>query len=81
NNFTNGGIKILADALKTNSTISDLDLSENNLTSECVKILADALKYNTTLKILDLSRNENIQDDGIEYLSQVLLDDNRTLSS
>ncbi|CAF1395998.1 unnamed protein product [Rotaria magnacalcarata] len=81
NNFTNGGIKILADALKTNSTISDLDLSENNLTSECVKILAGALKYNTTLKILDLSRNENIQDDGIEYLSQVLLDDNRTLSS
>ena len=52
-----GGAK-LAEALKTNTTLTKLDLPGNQLGPEGIASLAEALKTNTTLTTLDLERNK-----------------------
>ena len=49
---------LLATALKTNTALKNLDLSDNDLGPADAESLATALKTNTTLKNLNLSDND-----------------------
>jgi NLR family CARD domain-containing protein 3 len=51
------GAKVLAKALKRNSTLQELNLDDNNIGKEGAKSLVDALKHNSTLRELDLDDN------------------------
>jgi len=61
----------LAEALKTNTTITTLDLSYNDIGHEGAKALAEALKNNTTITTLDLVGNP-IGDEGPKALAEAL---------
>ncbi|KAF9536772.1 hypothetical protein EC957_009735, partial [Mortierella hygrophila] len=62
---------ILADALKTNSTLTTLDLRGNSIGSDGAKALAEALKTNSILTTLDLGGN-SIGSDGAKALAEAL---------
>ena len=51
-------IKELFEALKTNNTITSLDLRDNSLTEEDIKLLSEALKTNISITSLNLSYNK-----------------------
>lgn len=61
----------LAEALKINTTLNQLNLMLNNLTSEAVLHLAEALKNNTTLKQLNLGVN-HLGSKTASYFAEVL---------
>jgi hypothetical protein len=61
----------LADALKVNTTVAMLDLSETSIGEEGAKALADTLKINTTLTALNLGWNE-IGAEGVAALAEAL---------
>ena len=65
--------------IKTNTTLTNLDLSENNLGPAGAESLATALKTNTTLRILNLRFN-NLTSDSTEFLAKAL-EANTTLKS
>ena len=65
------GAKALADALKTNTSLIALNLSNNNVEDKGAASLADALKTNTSLIELNLSNN-NVEDEGAEALADAL---------
>ena len=52
-----GFIRPIAAALKTNTTITDLNLSNNNLNAEAAKILSEDIQDNGALASLDVSNN------------------------
>ena len=52
------GAKAIADALKTNTTLTEINLNNNNIEDEGVKVIAEMLKNNNTLRILILEDNE-----------------------
>ncbi|KAF9200209.1 hypothetical protein BGZ59_003420, partial [Podila verticillata] len=60
----------LAEALKTNSTLTTLDLQKNSIGDNGVQSLAEALKTNLSLTILDLQYNTT-GDKGAQELQQV----------
>jgi Ran GTPase-activating protein (RanGAP) involved in mRNA processing and transport len=64
NNVGDEGARDIADALKHNTTLEWLYLSDNNIGDEGACAFADALKHNTTLIELDISVN-NIGDEGV----------------
>ncbi|MDG1436730.1 MAG: hypothetical protein P8P83_02965 [Rickettsiaceae bacterium] len=72
------GAALLAEALKTNNTLTYLDLRVNRIGAEGAALLAEALKTNTTLKILKLALN-NIGTEGAETLKEAL-QENSTLT-
>ncbi|CAE7483261.1 NLRC3, partial [Symbiodinium necroappetens] len=51
-------IQALAHALKSNRTVTHVDLSNNWIRDECTKALADALNLNPTVIRIDLADNE-----------------------
>jgi Ran GTPase-activating protein (RanGAP) involved in mRNA processing and transport len=51
------GSGILAEALRSNQSLTSFDLRENNLTAEGVGPLAESLKTNTSITALDLGGN------------------------
>jgi len=51
-------VQAIAEALKFNTALTDLNLYDNGLDAEAGKSLADALKVNTALTTLNLSKNE-----------------------
>ncbi|KAF9386232.1 hypothetical protein CPB97_003913 [Podila verticillata] len=59
-----------SEALKTNSTLTTLDLSGNSIGNNGVQALAEALKTNSTLATLEL-QNNSIGDTGAQLLHQV----------
>ncbi|KAG0049742.1 hypothetical protein BGZ89_004087, partial [Linnemannia elongata] len=61
----------LAEALKTNSTLTSLNLQENKIGSPEVQLMAEAFKTNSTLTTLWLGYN-SIGDDGAQALSEAL---------
>ena len=72
NRFSSQSISILSDALYDNSTLIELDLSDNHISDTGVKFLMEVLLTNkSNLKKLHLGSN-NISDHGIKYLSDVL---------
>lgn len=56
NDLSSEDIQVLADALKTNTTLINLSLNDNLIREEGVKTLAAALEQNSTLKQLNLSK-------------------------
>ncbi|KAF9112498.1 hypothetical protein BGX30_007266, partial [Mortierella sp. GBA39] len=61
---------ILAEALKTNSTLTTMDLQYNSIGLDGAKALAEALRTNSTLTTLKLYGN-SIGSDGAMALSKV----------
>ncbi|KAG0375797.1 hypothetical protein BGX24_008647 [Mortierella sp. AD032] len=61
----------LAEALKTNSTLTTLDLKHNSIGDNGAKTLAEALKTNSTLTTLYLQGN-SIGDSGAQALAEAL---------
>ncbi|KAG0375255.1 hypothetical protein BGX24_009350 [Mortierella sp. AD032] len=68
-----GGKQIAAQAevLKTNSTLTTLNLQNNSIGDDGAKALAEALKINSTLTTLNLYSN-SIGDDGAKALAEAL---------
>ncbi len=52
--------KGLANCLKSNKTLKNLDLTDTEFGSMATEVLAEALKVNSTLKILNLSENVSV---------------------
>ncbi|KAF9176758.1 hypothetical protein BGZ50_009716 [Haplosporangium sp. Z 11] len=67
--FIGKELGLLADALKTNSTLTTLDLRNNSIGDNGAQALSEALKINSTLTTLDLSAN-SIGDNGAVALSE-----------
>ena len=65
------GVIVLAEALKVNTEVKELDLSGNGLCDNSVRVLAEALKVNMALTTLDLSSN-SIGDDGAAAVAEAL---------
>ncbi|CAE7670685.1 Nlrc3, partial [Symbiodinium necroappetens] len=64
-------IRALADALKSNCTITHVNLYRNDIRGESAKALAHALNSNRTVIRVDLSGN-NIGDEGAKALADAL---------
>lgn len=58
NALTNQGAILLANILPTNSSLIDLDLSDNRIEHDGAAIFASKLEQNFHLKKLSVSRNE-----------------------
>ena len=73
NQITSEGVKILADALKENSTLERLNLFHNNIADQGVYYLTQALLSNekSKVKMLFIGHNQ-ITDKSIEYLCDLL---------
>jgi Ran GTPase-activating protein (RanGAP) involved in mRNA processing and transport len=71
NEISDAGTIELADALKTNRSLTKLGLSDNRIGADGAKALADALKTNRSLTKLDLSDNR-IGVDGAKALADAL---------
>jgi len=65
------GAAALAEALKTNTTLTSINLEYNDLGAEGAKALVETLKTNTTLTSIELGNN-NIGPEGAKALAKVL---------
>ena len=65
------GDQALSEALKTNSTLTALNLSHIKIGESEAQALSEALKTNSTLTTLDLSRSR-IRDEEVQALSEAL---------
>ncbi|UJR07915.1 hypothetical protein I4U23_012198 [Adineta vaga] len=70
NNITADGALIIANALRSSTTIQRIYLSDNRIADEGVHHLSLSIK-NSSLLVLGLSKNR-ITDNGIHHLSQML---------
>ena len=61
----------LAEAMKVNTTLTRLELTDDNIGGAGAASFAEAIKVNTTLTQLDLS-NDNIGDAGIASLAEAM---------
>eukprot|EP00048_Salpingoeca_helianthica_P009525 m.136480 g.136480 ORF g.136480 m.136480 type:complete len:263 (-) comp14889_c0_seq9:51-839(-) len=68
---TTKSIRVLADALKTNTSLTLLGLIRCDIEAAAAVLLADALKINTTLTTIVLSQNE-FGDEGTVALADML---------
>ena len=64
-------MKTIADGLKLNNTLFELELPYNKIGAEGMKHLAEVLKVNSTLRRLDLLNNY-IGNEGVKYLSEAM---------
>ena len=71
NNIGDEGAKAIADALKSNTSLTTIDLRGNNIGDEGAKAIAEALKGNTSLTSINLSNN-NIGDEGAKAIADAL---------
>jgi len=63
--------QLLAEALKSNTTLTTLVLTYNQIGSDGAQLLAEALKSNTTLTTVDIAGNK-IGSDGVQLLVESL---------
>ena len=69
----NDGLVALAKAIKTNSTLRELNLPDSGTGYDGVAALAQAIKTNSTLTKLDLSDNYGlIRNDGLVALAKAI---------
>jgi hypothetical protein len=81
NGISDDGAKYLSEMLQTNQTLTELWLSNNEIGNRGVKQIANVLaKYNKTLKLLSLSTNIFITDLSIDYLIE-MIEQNQTLKN
>lgn len=79
NMITSQGISILADALKQNTTLEELDFHNNRVSDLGVHSIAEVLSANKSIvKALGLGSN-GITDKGVEHLAE-MLKTNRTIT-
>ncbi|KAF9993363.1 hypothetical protein BGZ79_001988, partial [Entomortierella chlamydospora] len=64
-------LKVSSEALKTNSSLTTLNLYSSNIGGNGAQVLAEALKTNSTLTTLDL-RSNFIRDSGGQSLAEAL---------
>jgi Ran GTPase-activating protein (RanGAP) involved in mRNA processing and transport len=74
------GVSALADALKTNTSVKNINLSLNGIGAVGASALADALKMNTTVTRIDLSWN-GIGAEGALALADALKGTRRSRTS
>ncbi|CAF1368635.1 unnamed protein product [Adineta steineri] len=67
------GMQYVAEGLRNNTTLVEINFSNTGLGSESVRILAEVLENKTALTTLDLSEN-NIEGDGVQHLTITTLD-------
>ncbi|CAF1163317.1 unnamed protein product [Didymodactylos carnosus] len=77
NNISAEGAKAIAEALKTNQTLTALDIENNNISAEGA--IAEALKTNQTLTALGINSN-NISAEGAKAIAEALKT-NQTLTT
>jgi Ran GTPase-activating protein (RanGAP) involved in mRNA processing and transport len=65
------GAHALADMLKNNTTLKEINISSNSLDKECAQILAPAIKDNGAMTSLNLSRNW-IRAEGAKHIAGAL---------
>jgi hypothetical protein len=58
--FDEPGVHALADMLKNNTILKEINISSNSLDEECAQILAPAIKDNGAISSLNLANNNNI---------------------
>lgn len=63
--------RLLCDAIRHNTHITSLNLSNNRITAVGARLLADALRTNTGLRMLNLNHNQ-VGSEGAQYLSDAL---------
>ena len=68
----NGGVRAIAHALCSNTTLKILELSHNSISVQGAMALAEAFTQNSTLKRLELSNNK-IRDTGANAFAKTLL--------
>lgn len=79
NGISNDGLRYISDMLRTNQTLTELELSNNEIGNEGVKYLTNILNYyNRTLKLLVLSFNIFITDSSIDHF-RTMFEHNQTL--
>jgi hypothetical protein len=79
NSLDDIGITVIAESLENNSSLRELDLSDNLICEDGVSALCNVLRHpNSVLKILDI-RNNSIRDIGVMALSTVLRHPNSKL--
>ena len=66
NEFTNVGVKLIADFLEGDKFLEKLFLNDNDIDSEAASDISDALCVNNTLKFFSLG-NCSIGDDGFKH--------------
>ena len=66
------GAKLLAEGLKTNRTVTTLDLSDCHISDEGLGNIAEALKVNKTLQKLLLGLNPAVTPNGAKKLAEAL---------
>jgi len=71
NNIDDEACSILADVIRNNKNMMELDLRDNNIGHEGVKAISDALQNNNSLEILLLDNNQ-INEEGAKVISVVL---------
>ncbi|KAL1512428.1 hypothetical protein AB1Y20_005683 [Prymnesium parvum] len=79
NKIGDEGAAHIAEALKTNATLTSLHLTSNNIGAEGAAHIAETLKTNTTLTSLNL-RDNRIGDEGAAHIAETLKT-NATLTS
>ena len=65
------GAKYVAEALKVNTSLTEIGLGWDNIGAEGAKYVAEALKVNTSLTEIHLGSN-SIGDEGAKYVAQAL---------
>ena len=71
NEITSEGAKLIAEAIKVNKTLQELDISHNNISDDGAAAISDALKSNNLLQILNMSSN-NINDKGAIKVAEAI---------
>jgi Ran GTPase-activating protein (RanGAP) involved in mRNA processing and transport len=64
-------LHVIADALRTNTTLESWNLSRNRLVASDLPSLLEALQVNSALRVLDLNSN-SLHDDGIQQIAAAL---------
>ena len=60
NGISNNGVKFLADTLKTNKTLKNLNLKFNDIDSVGMQYLLEALQINNGLTLLGITNSDDI---------------------
>jgi Ran GTPase-activating protein (RanGAP) involved in mRNA processing and transport len=66
------GVHALADALKINTTITELNVADNQFDAECAEIFAPAISANGALEKLLMAKNKLATKEAGEALGQAL---------
>lgn len=68
NRISDRGAYALANALRTNDSILDLDLSFNQISNKGAQAIIEALQNNRKIKRIDLSQNPQVSKKHIDTL-------------